>query len=314
MGRGRASRTILLEEQCADILEEIQPATVRAVGYRAFVLKLIPDMSRNSMQRIGRVLIQARESGVIPWSWIVDETRDLERVSTWADPDAYRHTVSTSYRKDFWRQQPNEIEVWSEKGTMRGTLKPVLDRYGVGFRVMHGYGSATVIMDIARRTRDLDRPLEVLYLGDWDPSGMHMSAKDLPDRLANYGARVHLTRLANYGARVHLTRLANYGARVHLTRLALTPDDLMLPDVRITSFPATDKQADARYPWFVKTYGHACWELDALSPVLVRDRVEDAIGSLIDWDAWDHDARLEEVQLDSLNAVMTTWANLASAS
>jgi len=290
MGRGRASRTILLEAQCAAILEEIQPATVRAVGYRAFVRKLIPDMSRNSMQRIGRVLIQARESDVIPWSWIVDETRDLERVSTWADPDAYRHTVSRAYRKDFWRQQPNEIEAWSEKGTMRGTLKPVLDRYGVGFRVMHGYGSATVIMDIAHRTRHLDRPLEVLYLGDWDPSGMHMSAKDLPDRLAKYGARVHLTRLA------------------------LTPDDLTLPDVRITSFPATDKKADARYPWFVRNYGQDCWELDALSPVLVRDRVEAAIDSLIDRDAWDHDIRLEQVQLDSLNAVMTTWANLASAS
>ena len=42
--------------------------------------------------------------------------------------------------------------MWSEKGTIRGVLKPVLDEYGVGFRVMHGFGSATEVHDVARMT------------------------------------------------------------------------------------------------------------------------------------------------------------------
>ena len=37
------------------------------------------------------------------------------------------------------------MEVWSEKGTIRGVLKPVLDHYAVGFRVMHGFTSATAL-------------------------------------------------------------------------------------------------------------------------------------------------------------------------
>jgi hypothetical protein len=53
--------------------------------------------------------------------------------------------VARSYRRDFWQQQPERVEVWSEKGTIRGVLQPVLDEYGVGFRVMHGFGSATTI-------------------------------------------------------------------------------------------------------------------------------------------------------------------------
>ena len=34
------------------------------------------------MQRVYRLLREAREQGLIPWDWIVDETCGLERVST----------------------------------------------------------------------------------------------------------------------------------------------------------------------------------------------------------------------------------------
>jgi hypothetical protein len=69
--------------------------------------------------------------------------------------------------------------VWSEKGTVRGVLRPILDRYGVTFRVMHGYTSATVIQDVAEETRRADRKLSILYVGDFDPSGLHMSLVDM---------------------------------------------------------------------------------------------------------------------------------------
>jgi hypothetical protein len=59
-------------------------------------------------------------------------------VSTWSNPEQYASAVARSYRRDFWDQQPHRVEVWSEKGTIRGVLQPVLDRYAVGFRVMHG--------------------------------------------------------------------------------------------------------------------------------------------------------------------------------
>ena len=63
-------------------------------------------------------------------------------MSTWADPAEYARCVARSYRRDFWDQQPVRVEVWSEKGTVRGVLAPVLDQYAVGFRVMHGFSAA----------------------------------------------------------------------------------------------------------------------------------------------------------------------------
>ena len=92
--------------------------------------------------------------------------------------------MARSYRKDFWDQQPVRVEVWSEKGTIRGVLKPVLDHYAVGFRVMHGFASATAVNDVAEAADARGRPLVALYVGDYDPSGLYMSERDLPQRLA----------------------------------------------------------------------------------------------------------------------------------
>ena len=87
--------------------------------------------------------------------------------------------VGQSYRRDFWNQQPVRVEVWSEKGTVRGVLAPVLDEYGVGFRVMHGFSGATTIYDVAQA--DNARPFIVLKWATQDPSGMCMSEEDLPE-------------------------------------------------------------------------------------------------------------------------------------
>ena len=65
------------------------------------------------------------------------------------DPEQYARCVAQSYRRDFWNQQPLRVQVWSEKGTVRGVLQPVLDHYAVGFTVMHGFSSATAVHDAA---------------------------------------------------------------------------------------------------------------------------------------------------------------------
>src|SRR5262245_53179506 len=142
-GRGMAQRSLDLIEAMAEIAEAANPITGRGVGYKLFTAGLIPSMGRNDMQRVYRLLKEAREQEIIPWGHIVDETRAIERVSTWNDPEHYAQCVARSYRRDFWNQQPHRVQVWSEKGTVRGVLAPVLDRYAVGFLPVHGFSSAT---------------------------------------------------------------------------------------------------------------------------------------------------------------------------
>ena len=141
------------------------PITGRGVGYKMFVAKLIPDMSE--MKKVYRLLKEAREQGIIPWGWIVDETRQLERVPSWKNPEEFAESAARQYRPDFWEQQPSRCEVW-----------------------------ATAVNDVATIYDDA-RPLTALYVGDWDPSGLHMPEIDLPERLAKYGGdHVQVKRIA----------------------------------------------------------------------------------------------------------------------
>ena len=95
---------------------------------------------------------------------------------------------------------------------MRGVLAPVLDHYAVGFRVMHGFSGATTVYDVAED--DDGRLLIILYVGDFDPSGMFMSEVDLPTRFARYG-----------------------GDHITIRRIALTRQQVR----GLPSFPAADK-------------------------------------------------------------------------
>jgi hypothetical protein len=277
-GRGMAQRSLDLIEAMYAIAEAAQPITGRGVGYKLFTAGLIPSMARSEMQRVYRLLKEARERGRIPWEWIVDETRSLERTSTWANPTEYAECVARSYRRDFWNQQPVRVEVWSEKGTVRGLLAPVLDQYAVGFRVMHGFSGATTIHDVSQD--DDGRELIVLYVGDFDPSGMFMSAEDLPNRLSEYGGD-HITP-----ERIALTR-------EHVTGLP--------------SFPATDKRKDPRYRWFQRNYGKRCWELDAMDPNDLRDCVESAIVKLIEPVAWQRCETINRAEQESLRTILENW-------
>ena len=285
MGRGKSQHTLDLIDAAWEILAEIHPASIRAVCYRLFTLNMISSMKKSETNKVSTQLTWARENGVIPWKWIVDETRAPERVSAWENPSDYVELVKVAYRRDRWVDQPDWVEVWSEKGTIRGTLASVLESYGVTFRVMHGYGSATAINQAATESLDSKKTLTVFYVGDWDPSGLHMSEVDLP------------------------RRLCDYGGDVELVRLALTDDDCRVDS--LPSFGTDTKKRDPRYRWYLDRYGHRCWELDALNPVVLRDRVSQAIDDRLDHDAWDRAEVVERAERDSLTSILATWPGIS---
>lgn len=284
MPRGLADKTRHLLFAAYDVMERIQPATCRACAYQLFNAKLIPDMSERSVGRVEYVLLRGRELGIIPWAWVVDENRAIERQASWGDPVDYAEAVKASYRRDRWKDQPEHLLLVSEMGTMRGVLKPVLDDYGVGLLVVHGYSSATAVMQLAKLSQG-GKPLVILYVGDHDPSGRHMSDADLPDRIFRYGGHAPVRRVA-------------------LTDADCTD--------ALPWFPAASKAKDSRYRWFLGKYGPRCWELDAINPNVLRDRIAGTIAEYIDWDAWQRADVAEEAELESLSGVMSAWQGLFS--
>ncbi|MFX1766161.1 hypothetical protein PWP93_26945 [Paraburkholderia sp. A1RI-2L] len=242
-------------------------------------------MGKNEAGKVSRLLARARESGVIPWHWIVDETREIEQAAQWSDGEVFIEQVVRQYRRNCWLDQPCRVEVISEKGTVRGVLAPVLDHFGAAFRVMHGFGSATALNDMARAINESAVPSILFYVGDYDPSGLYMSEADLPERLARYGADPDA---------------------YDLRRVALIREDVG----GLPYFPADTKRGDARHEWFVRRYGSRCWELDAMNPNDLRERVRACITDCLDLGAWKHALNIQAAERESKDSFMADWQRM----
>ena len=282
-GVGKTTKTRLAA--CMEILEEIQPASVRAVCYVLFNRKLIPDMSKQSTGAISRLLTKAREDGDIPWEWIVDDTREIELPYTWSNANAIVKSAINTYRRDRWQNQPERVVVASEKATVAGTLRPVIHEYGLPWAVYHGFSSATAIKELANLTGESHKPLTILYVGDHDPSGRSMSDVDLPGRLAQYGGNATIERVA-----VTAEQIEQHG---------------------LSTFPARHKAKDTRYNWFVANHGDTCCELDALNPNQLRDTLEEAVLSHLDWEAWEQAGSTEAAEMTSLRDYFAAFPGMA---
>jgi hypothetical protein len=274
--RGKSPETLQLVARAKAILEEMHPHSVRGVCYQLFVNGWLRSMAKLDTDKVSKHLVWAREAGIIPWEWIVDESRPDGHVASWVDLPHYMRTVERAFRLDYWAQQPLRVQVWSEKATVSGILGPELRAYAVDWCYVHGYNSATKVHEKAGDSLHDARQLIVLYVGDYDCSGMHMSEHDLPRRLQRYGGRVTLRRIALTAADV-----------ATMTALA---------------YPA--KRTDSRYNWYMSRYGTRAWELDAMNPTVLRARVRTAIESYIEWPTWERCKLTEEATKETIRNVV----------
>src|SRR5215831_5435 len=98
----------------------------------------------------------------------------------------------------------------------------------------------------------------LFYLGDHDPSG-RLIETDLAARIRKYKARFVMKRLA-----IHPADIAKFN----------------LPPLRV-------KETDSRANGFLRKYSNRCVELDALPPVELRNRIRQAIETMMDKGLWD---------------------------
>ena len=293
--RGRAKATLDLIQTCLEIIEEREPISVRGVCYALFVDGHIDSMAKENTQKISRLLTEMREEGTLPWEYIVDDSRSMEGDGGYTDLREYARIIRDGYTRDFWAHQSKRVIVISEKATVAGIVRPVLDEYGIPFFAAHGYNSATKVYDLASEIVKDKRTYHFLYIGDYDPSGMHMSEIDLPTRLERYCEIAMAQQEIDHDVDFDFQRVA-----------LIESDTASLP-----SFDVETKKLDKRYKWFVENYGNKAWELDAMNPNDLRDRVRETILEHVDAEAWEQHQRVEEAQQESVEAIANKIAEIA---
>ena len=287
--RGIAKATIELILYARMLLAADHPQTLRQLHYALFSAALIAYAnSQADYKRLSRATTMARRAyrdwelgmtteepaNTIPPEWMVDETRNPEVISVWDDPIDYIETVKGAYRRNNWQDQPNYVEVWSEKGTILGAIRPLADEFGVTLRTCHGYGSTGMESQIGSFFNSVKKPITVFYLGDHDPSGHNIEA-DMYEKVQRAS-----------GTKFEMRRLAIHAA-----------------DIRAFNLPPQKiKSTDSRAEGFQRRFGQgaATVELDALPANELRRRISEAVTGLLDVDRWQRALNVQEVEFASI--------------
>ena len=249
--------------------------TIRQLFYQMVAKKGYPN-SRASYGHFSKALVEGRLEGEIDYERIID----MSRPEYFNDPEEEDATKELRRRVDelitglnvnIWKEQPVYLEVWIEKESLSRVIFPVCQKYNVNLIVGRGYSSYTQVAKAIDRFPE-GKKNHILYLGDHDPSGMHIQEK-LASRLKGYAKSM--------GKKVE----------IEVQRVALTFDqakNLNLPSSKM-------KKLGQGSTVYRNSYGSEVWELDALEPPYLLTLIEDAISKCMDRVKWEANRkRLEE--------------------
>ena len=240
-----------LDAALAEIVSDFRPATVRQVFYQAVNRGLVPKSETTGYRVVQRRLVALRETGEIPYGWIVDGTRYVTGHTRYRDLADFTDYAAGLYRKDYWDSAAVNVEVWLEKEALKGVLIPtVVNECGLGLHVTRGFASITYLQEAAEEIELDGRPTHVYVLTDFDPSGVSIAEK----------VESELTARAP-DSEIHVRRLAVNRDQIEAWNLPTRPT----------------KTSDTRARKFHRMHGTESVELDAIPPDELRNLVRAAI-------------------------------------
>lgn len=240
-----------LEDAVYQVARAEHPVTVRGVFYRVMSMGLVPKSEAGYRQVQQRVL-RMRRARRLPYGWISDGSRvRLKPPSYESVKDCLTQTAQV-YRRALWSDQAVHLEIWTEKDALRGVILPVTTEFDVPLMVARGFASESFLWNTAEVISDDDMPAVIYQLGDHDPSGV--------------SAWEHIQR--------KLREFVPDTIDLVFERLAVTPEQIEEYDLPTRPTKQTDTRAAA--------FEGESVEVDAMSSLVLRDLVRDAIEYYID--------------------------------
>lgn len=206
----------------ADLIDQVQevlrryvdqlPLTIRQVFYVLVSLYAAPK-TESFYDRLCDILNRARRGHLVPMNAFRDDGFIEHEPTTCTGVDdalAWFRQIAETYRVDRQAGQAVRLAVWCEAAGMVPQLVRVAHEYGVPVYSSGGFDGTTPKHDMGEKWARL-APIEVLHIGDHDPSGVHMFSSLHEDVRAfaehyDVDAEVRFTRLA-----VTPAQIAEYG-------------------------------------------------------------------------------------------------------
>jgi hypothetical protein len=255
--------------------------TLRQLYYQFVARDLIPN-KQTEYKRLGAVIADARNAGLVDWDAIEDRTRYLREQPHWDSPKDILEACSRQFRYHLWDDQSHRVEVWVEKDALVGVFEGVCRDEDVPLFSCRGYTSQSEVWAAGRRLMgylEAGQTPIVLHFGDHDPSGIDMT-RDITDRLELYSE-----------------------AEIRVQRLALNRDQVD----EYNPPPNPAKTTDSRYAGYIRVHGDESWELDALEPAVLADLVRQAVRQYRDEELWEAAVARQEEARHRLRQAAMKW-------
>jgi hypothetical protein len=228
------------------------------------------------------LITRARLAGDIPFEAIHDPTRP---VATWAVHAHVGAFVRQSldrflqgYYRNLQQSQPCHIEIVGEKNTVESVIRPVAAEFCIPMTIGRGYCSLPPRYEMAQRFKASGKErLVILVLSDFDPEGEDVARSFAQSMRDDFGI-----------------------ASVTAVKVALTRDQvqaLNLPPVMKA------KAGSSRRKQFVARFGDDVFELEAVPPERLQELLRQAIGDVLDADAYNRELDAERHEAAYLEGV-----------
>lgn len=259
--------------------------TLRQLYYQMVARGFIPN-EQAQYKKLGRVLTNAREAGMMSWSILEDLGRNCTHPYVRESQEGVLRGIERDLQLDRWEPLDHYVEVWVEKQALEGIVRRACQPMYTPFMACKGYLSATEAYEAGKRYEAAiargKQPV-LIHLGDHDPSGIHMT-QDNRDRV-NLFAHSH---------------------DVTVRRIALNMDQVEEHNPP----PNPAKEDDSRFKGYVAEYGDSSWELDALPPEVLDGLIKDEINRYVDSSVWDDLDEDEERLRKPLAALGRNWDDI----
>lgn len=247
-----------LNTQIIDVLAEDHPQSVRHVYYRMTNPRL-PEHVEKSDRGYAQVqnrTVMLRRAGRIPYGWISDSTRRGYFVDTFSGKGDFLKRVTSLYRADLWADAAFRCEVWVESRSIAGVILADCQELAVSLYPAGGFASLSFTHEAAQDINDNadGRPLQVFYIGDYDPAGV------LIDVEIEKAIRGHL----------------NSGVVMRFERIGITPEQIVEYDL-----PTKPRNQHDMRSMHIK----ATVEAEAMPAHILRALLRDRIEALLPPDA-----------------------------
>lgn len=251
--RTRRTRSELaeLDDLLIDIVGEENPVTVRRAFYAATTKTDLVPKTEAGYSVVQRRLLELRRAGRMPYSWIADNTRYVIRPTTYFDAEDALHATATTYRKMLWFDQPDQVQIFTEKDALVSVIQPVTDKWQVPLGVMRGCASESFIYEVARSVKLNWRTTHFYQIGDHDPTGV-MAWKKFAEGVRKFAP----------------------DASVEFERIAVTPEQI--ETMNLPTRPT--KTSDSRS----KSFQGDSVEADAIPAPVLRELADEAITRHVD--------------------------------